>query len=223
MTGQSIKLWDWPVRIVHWSLVLLMPALWWTWKSNQMFLHERLGYVTLALLVFRLFWGLFGSEPARFISFVKGPRAIAGYLRKLFSKGGEPSVGHNPLGGWSVIALLSLLVAEVGIGLFTQDTDGIESGPLARYVSYDFADGARHWHGQVFDILLAFIALHLLAIGFYLVVKRENLIGPMVTGRRRLDGSVRAPTFAPWWRIAVGAALGLGVAWWVSLGAPLPK
>ncbi|MFX8672500.1 hypothetical protein ABTM23_19725, partial [Acinetobacter baumannii] len=77
--------------------------------------------------------------------------------------------------GWSVIALLSLIVAEVGIGLFTQDTDGIESGPLTRYVSYDFADGARRWHGQVFDILLVFIALHLCAIAFYLVVKRENL------------------------------------------------
>lgn len=223
MTGQPIKLWDWPVRVVHWSFVLLMPALWWTWKSNQMALHERLGYLTLALVLFRLFWGLFGSEPARFATFVKGPRAIAAYLSKLFSKHGEPSVGHNPLGGLSVIALLSLIVAEVGIGLFTQDTDGIESGPLTRYVSYDFADGARRWHGQVFDILLVFIALHLCAIAFYLVVKRENLIGPMLTGRRRLADTVRAPALAPWWRILPGAAIGLGAAWWVSLGAPLPK
>lgn len=223
MTGPSIKLWDWPVRVVHWSFVLLMPALWWTWKLNQMALHERLGYLTFALLAFRLFWGLFGSAPARFSNFVKGPRAVAAYLGKLFSKGGEPSVGHNPLGGWSVVALLSLLVAEVSIGLFTQDTDGIESGPLTRYVSYDFADAARHWHGQVFNILLAFIALHLCAIAFYIVVKRENLIGPMLTGRRRLDGAVRAPAFAPRWRIMIAAALGLGAAWWVSLGAPLPK
>ncbi|MFX8864379.1 hypothetical protein ABTM79_19750, partial [Acinetobacter baumannii] len=81
--------------------------------------------LALALVLFRLFWGLFGSEPARFATFAKGPRAIAAYLSKLFSKPGEPSVGHNPLGGWSVIALLSLIVAEVGIGLFTQDTDGI--------------------------------------------------------------------------------------------------
>ena len=207
MAGQRIKLWDWPVRIVHWSFVLLMPALWWTWKSNQMFIHERLGYIALALLVFRLFWGLFGSSTARFFRFIEGPAPV----------------GHNPLGGWSVVALLGFMIAEVVIGLFTQDTDGIESGPLTRFVSYEFADGARHWHGLIFNVLLGFIALHLLAIAFYLVVKRENLIGPMLTGRRRLDGPVTAPTFAPGWRIVVGIALGLGAAWWISLGCPLPK
>ena len=223
MPGQPVKLWDWPVRAVHWSFVLLMPALWWTWKSNQMFLHERLGYLALALVVFRLFWGLFGSSTARFSGFIKGPRAVAAYLGKLLKKGGEPVVGHNPLGGLSVIALLGLMIAEVVIGLFTQDTDGIESGPLTRYVSYEFADGARHWHGLIFNVLLGFIALHLFAIAFYLVVKRENLIGPMLTGRRSMAAPLTAPKFAPWWLAVVGLVLGLGAAWWVSLGCPLPK
>jgi cytochrome b len=208
---------------MHWSFVLLIPALWWTWKSNQMALHERLGYVALALLVFRLFWGLVGSSTARFASFVRGPGAVARYLGKLFSRSEEPAIGHNPLGGWSVLALLGLMIAEVVIGLFTQDTDGIESGPLTRYVSYDFADAARHWHGLIFNVLLGFIALHLFAIAFYLVVKRENLIGPMLTGRRAMAASVTAPRFAPWWLALVGLALGLGAAWWVSLGCPLPK
>lgn len=217
-----IRLWDWPVRLVHWSLAALIAALWWTWKTDQMAIHERLGYLALALLVFRLFWGVAGASTARFAGFVKGPAAVGAYVRKLFGKGGEPVVGHNPLGGWSVVALLGTVLAEVTIGLFVQDTDGIESGPLAKFVSYDTADQARHLHGLVFNLLLALIAIHVAAIAFYLLVKRENLVGPMLTGSRRFETAVAAPRFAPPWRILVGVALGLGLAWWVSLGLPLP-
>jgi cytochrome b len=213
---QPVRLWDWPVRLIHWSFVLLMPALWWTWKANEIQLHETLGYVTLGLVAFRLLWGVFGSQTARFAAFVRGPKAIWSYLRGT----AEPTAGHNPIGALSVIALLGLLAAQVVIGLFTQDVDGIESGPLTYLVSYETADAARHWHGLLFNVLLGLIVLHLCAILFYAVVKRDNLVGPMLTGRKRMD--VAEPRFAPWWRIAVGIAISAGLAYWVSRGCPLP-
>jgi cytochrome b len=221
VAGQRIKLWDWPVRVIHWSLVLLMPALWWTWKSGQMFVHTRLGYVVLALVAFRLFWGLVGSSPARFASFVRGPRAIGGYLGKLFRARAEPSVGHNPLGGLSVLALLALILGVVGTGLFCEDTDGLNSGPLNYRIQGDLSEGMAHWHHLLFNLLLGFIALHILAVAFYAVVKRENLVGPMITGRRAMAAPAIPPRFAPVWRIVVGVVLALALIWWVSLGAPL--
>lgn len=222
LDSQSTKLWDWPVRIIHWSFVLLLPALWWTWKSGQLPLHELLGYIMLGLLIFRLYWGFFGSSTARFAGFVKGPRAIAAYVRTLFSKAGEPVVGHNPLGGLSVIALLGLLLTQVTLGLFTQDVDGMESGPLTYLVSYEFADGARGWHGFLFNVLLAIVALHVCAIVFYLLVKRDNLVGPMLTGRKQMPELLHAPRFAPLWRGLLGVALSAAIAYWVSKGCPIP-
>ena len=217
-----VKLWDGAIRVVHWCFVLLLPALWWTQRQGNIALHEKLGYVALGLVVFRLFWGVAGSSTAQFHRFVRGPIGVFGYVRSLFSNSAEPVVGHNPLGGWSVLALLGLLGAQVVLGLFTQDTDGIESGPLARYVEYDTADWARGWHGTLFYVLLAFVAIHVGAILFYLFVKRENLVGPMVTGHRHMPATAAAPIIAPWWRLAIGVALGVGVAWWVSLSCPLP-
>jgi cytochrome b len=215
---QRIRLWDWPIRLMHWSLALLMPALWWTWKYDRLQLHELLGYITLGLLAFRLYWGFAGSSTARFSSFVRGPRAIWAYVRGTRP---EPVVGHNPLGGLSVVALLGLMIAQVILGMFTQDVDGIESGPLTYLVSYETADAARHWHGLLFNVLLGFIALHLCAVAFYLLVKRDNLVGPMVTGRKHMAAAT-SPRFVPWWRVLAGATVSAALAYWVSLGCPLP-
>lgn len=215
-----IKLWDAPVRLVHWAIVLLMPALWWTAELSDMTLHKQLGYVALALVVFRIFWGFAGSSTARFTSFLKGPRAVAAYASGLFGKEGGVIVGHNPLGGWSAAMLLLLLAGQVGVGLFAQDVDGIESGPLSYLVSYDTADAARGWHHLLFNVLLGFIALHLAAIFFYAVVKRDNLIGPMVTGSKELTAAATQPVLAPLWRAVVGAAGSAALAWWIAAGAP---
>lgn len=214
----GVKLWDAPVRIVHWSFAILIPALWWTWKTDRMPLHETLGYILLALLLFRLFWGFAGSGPARFASFVKGPRGVLAYLR---GKRREPVLGHNPLGGWSVLALLGLTSLEVVLGLFTQDVDGIESGPLTHFISYDLAEAARRWHGLAFDALVVLVCVHVAAILFYLLVKRDDLVGPMVTGRKRVAAEVEQPSVAPPWRLAAAAAGAAALAYWVSRGLPL--
>ena len=211
---RRIKLWDLPLRLVHWSLVVLLASLWWTWKSGQIELHEKLGFITLGILLFRFYWGLIGSSTARFSQFVKGPRAIAVYLR-----GRSPaSVGHNPLGALSVLLLLGLMIVEVGFGLFTQDVDGIEAGPLAAYVSYETADWAREWHALLFNVILGVVALHVLAILFYLVVKRDNLVGPMVTGRKSFNEEVEAPRMASIANAVVGISLSAAIAWFVSKG-----
>lgn len=215
-----IKLWDAPVRLVHWAIVVLIPALWWSAESSDMTLHKQLGHVTLALVVFRIFWGFAGSSTARFASFLKGPRAVATYASSLFGKEGAVVVGHNPLGGWSAALLLLLLAVQTGVGLFAQDVNGIESGPLSHLVSYDTADAARGLHHLLFNVLLGFIALHLAAILFYTVVKRDNLISPMVTGQKVMVSAVPQPRLAPVWRGAAGIIGSAALAWWISAGAP---
>lgn len=210
------KLWDWPVRLIHWSFVALMPMLWWTAQHDNISLHKRLGLVMLGLVVARLMWGVVGSEPARFARFVKGPRGLMAYLR-----GREKAAaGHNPLGALSVLALLGLLLAEVVLGLVTQDVDGIESGPLNYLVSFDVAEAARHLHELVFNLLLGLIALHLCAILYYRLFKRDNLLTPMVFGRKALDEGMAAPAMAPAWRALACAVVAAALAWWLGAGAP---
>lgn len=221
-TGTRVKLWDVPVRIVHWSFVALLPAMWWTAEQGDIEMHRRLGYTMLALLVFRIYWGLAGGSTARFARFVKSPRVVAGYAQRLFRRDAEASVGHNPLGGWSVVALLAVLIAQVVVGLFTQDVDGLESGPLTYLISYDLADRLRGWHALLFNVLLGLIGLHLAAILFHLLVKRDDLISPMVTGYRRLPDASDPPTHATPIRGAIGVALAGAITWWVSSGCPLP-
>jgi len=203
LSGRPVRIWDLPTRVFHWALVLLIPALWWTGEEHLHDLHFLLGEVTLGLLLFRLFWGLFGSSTARFAGFVRGPRAILAYLR-----GDRPAgIGHNPLGALSVLALLFLLANVVGLGLFATDEDGLDPAPLAHLVSYDSARILTERHEQVFWILVGFIVLHVAAILYYLLAKRDNLVAPMVTGRREMPADGGEMTGAPLWRFLLAAIL----------------
>lgn len=198
-----IRIWDLPTRVFHWALVVLIPALWWTGEEQRHDLHFLLGEVTLGLILFRLFWGLFGSSTARFSGFVRGPGAILAYLR-----GSRPAgIGHNPLGALSVLALLFLLANVVGLGLFATDEDGLAPAPLAHLVSYDSARILTERHEQVFWILVGFIGLHLAAILYYLLVRRDNLVAPMVTGRRATPADGGEMAAAPLWRFLLAAGL----------------
>jgi cytochrome b len=182
-----VRIWDAPVRIVHWLLVPLIAASWWTAENGQLQYHRYSGYTLLGLLCFRIYWGFAGSTTARFSSFVRGPRAILAYLRHLPERTSShaPAVpGHNPLGALSVLALLGLLLLQVTLGLFAVDVDGIESGPLSTYVSFDTGRSCAHWHETVFNVLVGMIALHVAAVLFYLLYKRDNLISVMVRGWR---------------------------------------
>ena len=204
------KVWDAPVRLVHWLLVFLVAASWWTAEEGEMQLHYWSGLAIVGLLVFRVYWGFAGPETARFSRFVKGPGAVVSYTGKLFKPDYRASFGHNPLGALSVVAILLALIAQVGLGLFASDTDGLESGPLSPYVSYEFAKDAGDLHEDAFNILLILIGLHIAAIVFYLLVKRINLVGPMITGSRKaegVDGPASGIAPVPLWRFLIGVAL----------------
>lgn len=177
--------------------------------------HKASGLAIVGLVVFRIYWGFVGPETARFARFIRGPRTTLSYTRSLFGRTHQLAFGHNPLGALSVAAMLIALAAQVSLGLFAMDTDGLESGPLARFVSYDVAETAGDLHEDAFNILLVLIGLHIAAIAFYLVVKRANLIGPMITGRRRhgATGPAGGLANAPLWRFAAGVVLSGAVVW----------
>ena len=209
-----VKIWDWPTRLFHWALVVLIPLQWWTAEEEMMELHILFGTIVLGLLLFRLIWGLIGSSTARFANFVKGPRAAISYL----SGRAEHVLGHNPLGGYSVMAMLGLLSMHVTLGLFASDDDGIDSGPLSHLVDYDLAEEAADLHETSFDLLLVLIGIHLAAILFYALVRRKNLVGPMLTGSGGAPEGVAPMQPAPLWRFLLAAALATGLAWWIATG-----
>lgn len=214
-----VPLWDLPTRLFHWALVALVAFSWWSGENHDMERHRLSGYAVLALIVFRLFWGFFGSRTARFSQFLRGPGAVMAYARGLVARRHAPSFGHNPMGGWSVAALLLALAAMVTAGLFAVDVDGLESGPLADYVSFETGRLASGIHEAVFSVLLALVGLHLLAIVFYRLALGTNLVGPMVTGKAALrEGTTAQPVRANPLVALVGLALAIAVAWAVSTG-----
>ena len=209
-----VRVWDLPTRLFHWVLVLLIAFSWWSGDARRMDWHRYSGYAVLALLTFRVFWGFVGGSTARFSGFLRSPAATWRYVRGL----GPGGHGHNPLGAWSVLAMLLLLLAQVGLGLFSVDIDGIESGPLADRVSFDVGRAAADLHHIAFNGLLGLIGLHLVAIAFHAVVRRDNLIGPMVTGMRRDRQGVTQMRPAPIWRAGLGVLIAGLVAWAIAKG-----
>jgi cytochrome b len=195
-----------------------MPALWWTAEHDQLDLHRLLGYVTLGLVLFRIFWGVIGSSTARFSSFIKGPRAIAASVGDLARGRMDKVVGHNPLGGLSVAAMLALVVADVVLGLFATNEDGDQPGPFGKYLTFDQGSAVTHWHHWVFNALVALICLHLAAIVFYAVVKRDNLVGPMLTGHKRAALAADPLTHAPLWRLLAAVAVAALTAYFIARG-----
>jgi cytochrome b len=212
-SSTSIRIWDWPVRLTHWLFVLCIVVSWWSAEERLMDWHRYSGYALLGLLIFRIYWGFAGSSSARFSHFLRGPGGIVDYLRE--SRDKHRDAGHNPLGGWSVAAMLILMLAQVLIGLFVSDVDGIESGPLSHLVSFDTSRTLAEAHEIVFNAILTLIGLHIAAILFYLLVKRDNLIVAMLTGHRR-NVPMRPMRTVPAWRILPGIVLASGVVWWVA-------
>lgn len=218
--GTPVRLWDLPVRLVHWSFVVGIVLLWWSAENHRMDLHFKVGLVMLGLVVFRLLWGLVGSSTARFSSFVKGPAAIRAYLAGQKRGTGEHVVGHNPLGALSVLVLIGLLVLQIGLGLFAQDTDAVNSGPLNFLVGYDLAKQISEVHEAMFNVILAMVGLHIAAILYYRFIRHDNLVSPMISGRRVFTSAVATPRIAPLWLALVCALVAAAIAVWVSWGLP---
>jgi cytochrome b len=189
-TDKKIRVWDVPVRLFHWTLVVLLTVSYFTGRAggDWMKFHFWSGYAILTLLLFRIAWGFVGSTTARFSDFIKGPMACIAYLRDLLLGRRTYDAGHNPVGGGMVVLLLFAVLAQVVAGLFSADTDtGTVTGPLSGLVADKWIDGFTHFHAFWVNVLLILIGLHVLAAIVYLVWKRQNLIGAMVTGHKPLD------------------------------------
>ncbi|MFE8644969.1 cytochrome b/b6 domain-containing protein [Sphingomonas sp. NCPPB 2930] len=213
----KIRVWDLPTRLFHWGLAAAVVGLVVTGRTggNAMVWHFRFGYAVLALLLFRLVWGFVGGRWSRFASFVSSPAAIGRYLR---GQGGD-SAGHSPLGALSVVAMLALLVVQVGTGLMSDDEIAF-AGPLSRYVPGDIVGQATGYHknwGQW--LVIGLVALHVVAILFYLLVRRQTLVRPMLHGDRILPAALPASRDDLRSRLvalAVMAACSGAVAWMVQ-------
>jgi cytochrome b len=180
---KQILVWDIPTRLFHWLLVVLVINCVVTAKigGNFMTYHMYSGYLVLTFLIFRLLWGVFGGYHSKFVNFVRGPSIVLQYAIGLIKKDMPHYLGHNPLGGWSVVAMLLTLLLQAMTGLFASD-DIFTEGPLYPLVSNSVSSTLTRIHNINAIVIGCLIAVHLTAIIFYLVVKHENLIKPMFTG-----------------------------------------
>lgn len=230
--------WDLPLRLFHWLLVISIAGSWYTAEKSaegefveigDMFLgyaqiHFYIGYWTLGLIAFRLIWGFVGPRHARFSSFITGPSRTMTYLRSLGSPSYKPVAGHNPLGAWSVVLLLAIVSAQAISGLFIIDNTEIYPAPFHQSVEYATAAKLQSFHFFNFDVLLWAIGLHVAAILFYLVVKHQNLIAAMITGRKpaNLVPASEAITSSQWLKALIVIVVVTLAVWFLLQQAPEP-
>ncbi len=213
----QVPVWDLPTRLFHWLLVALIAFSWWTAETERLDWHIWSGLAILTLLIFRLLWGFVGSSTARFASFVRGPRTVLAYVRGMH---GWRAIGHTPLGALSVLALLLLIGAQTVLGLFNSDNDGLVEGPLAPLISFDASDLVHELHDDVFDVLLAFIALHVAAVLSYRLALGKRLTRAMITGHAQLDPPTEPMRPARRWVALLCLIVALAITRWIAGGAP---
>lgn len=214
----KFRVWDLPTRLFHWTLALLVLGQWgtaeWGWLDMQW--HFYFGYALLALLLFRLLWGFVGSETARFTHFLRGPEAVAKFLGEVLRPGPERRAGHNPLGGWAVMLLIVLLAVQGVSGLYSSDEIAL-FGPLSGTVSADVVELMNEIHAFDQNLILGVIVVHVIAVFWHMLYKKETLIRAMFSGRKELpvDPALRfAPAWLAWLIAAIAAAIVWGVVTW---------
>ena len=193
----SAPVWDGFVRVFHWSLVLLFSISVASGKVGGEWLvwHMRSGYAILALVTFRVIWGFVGGEYARYVSFLAGPVRGFKFAKGLLGKSHEHVIGHNPVGGWMVIVLLLLLATQAVLGLFSND-EIATTGPLARYVSDETSITLMGRHRTIGNVLLALVGVHVAAVLFHVIVKKEGLIRAMFSGKKELPPHLASEALA---------------------------
>jgi cytochrome b len=205
----AVQVWDPFLRVFHWALVLLFIAAYISGSRPSYYrIHEASGIAILGLVIFRILWGFAGPRSARFSDFLRGPRAAIAHLRELLSRRHRPVAGHNPLGGWAVLAILLLVLAEVVSGLFASTFD--YDGPLARFIPGDWAAAMADVHAANLNLLLAILFVHLTGVALTSVLGHENLVASMIHGRKYLPaGSVVPDRPLARWRgpLVIGIAV----------------
>jgi len=219
------RVWDLPVRIVHWLLVFGIAGSYATHKLGVAYFkyHLWFGYLVVVLAAFRILWGFVGTRHARFAKFLKGPRATLAYFTALLRGAPPATPGHNPLGGWMVIFLLFALLVQGITGLFGND-EIFNTGPLYGYISDSLSLTLTSWHRRLFDWILIAVALHVLAVVAHRVFARHDLIGPMFSGRKpahQLGEHDAIASSRLWLAFALLTALA-GALGWLVVRAPVP-
>lgn len=211
----TVKIWDLPIRFFHWALVLSCVVCWTTATQfeDAMRWHFYAGYVTLALLLFRLLWGKFGSSTARFS--VGSLQDLLNYGRTLFQTQPSYTPGHNPVGTWSAMALIASAFTVSVSGLFANDAV-LSKGPLARWVSDNTSDYLSDLHQISFNFLVGMVVIHLTAIAYYRIVKREDLVTPMLTGKKQLPESVEGIYFVSNTRALMLLLIAAALVGWIA-------
>ncbi len=215
--GAAYPLWDSPVRLIHWLIAILLPASWWTAEQGNLDVHQWLGLTILVAVVTRLCWGLIGSPQARFSDFLRGPGAVIAALRGA-EDGRTP--GHNAAGGWSALVLWTLLIAQALSGTVNSD-DILFTGPFREVFDSGISDAISAWHEPLFNILLSFVVLHVLAIVFYERVRDKRLLRPMITGSA--PGRHGTGPAQPLYKAVIIALLLAGMLWALIELAPEPS
>jgi len=230
--------WDLPLRVFHWLLVLSLGASWYTADqsskgefiefSGQQYgyaeLHFWLGYWALGMVIFRILWGFVGPKHARFTSFIPGPKRFFAYAGKFLKRDSPQAPGHNPMGAWVVLLMLLMVGAQAVTGLFLIDNTEIFAAPFNASVDPDTAGTMMSFHHLNFDVLLWVVSLHVLAILFYRFYKNQNLVGPMFTGHKaasvvpETEGIKHSQLIKALVVILVAA----GIVWFVLSQAPPP-
>ena len=215
--GQQLtRVWDLPTRLFHWALAIAVIGLIVTGTTGVMEWHFRLGYLVLALLLFRLVWGFIGGRWSRFGAFLYAPGSVLAYLRRRAHP--DHLIGHTPLGALSVFALLAILALQVSTGLVADD-EIAASGPLTRFVSGATVRLASGWHKTPGKwIVIALVSLHVLAVLFYVLVKRHRLVRPMISGDKLTADTVVPSRDVAATRVVALVVLMLcaGFAWWIA-------
>lgn len=194
-----MRVWDAPTRLFHWAVVGLIAFSYASAQLEWTQLHFLSGYAMLTLLLFRLAWGVVGSETSRFRQFLRSPLAGVRHLLQFAGpRTPDTEMGHNAAGGWMILILLAILLFQVGTGLFAGYDKG-PLGPLGYHLSIAGGIWAASAHETSFLVIVGLSALHILVIGAYAVIKRHNLIWPMITGKKRLPATMRQPRFASSW------------------------
>jgi cytochrome b len=228
---QKIRVWDLPTRVFHWLLFLGVLVALITGDEGEegvLSIHQLFGFLVMALLVFRLGWGLVGTRHVRFASFVRGPTTVVTYVRALLRLSPPASLGHNPLGAWMIVVILLDLMVVVGTGLFAggggehgEAGEAIEGGPLAHLVSPGTADLLSGVHEVFANLLIALIVVHVLGVLVDWLLTGDNLVRAMITGEKRLKPGFDAAQAIRSSRLYVAIPLALaaiGITCYIVLG-----
>ena len=211
---RPIKVWDGATRLFHWAIVVLILCAWATQRFDRMEWHVWTGYTILTLLLFRIAWGFIGSDTARFIRFLRSPVSALRHLAHITRREADREVGHNAAGGWMVLVMLALIGIQAGTGLFAND-DANTEGPLMHFVSKDQSNWLSHIHSLNFTLIEIAIALHIVAILAYAVLKRQNLVRPMILGTKPMPPGTPAPHLASPLLAVLTLAVAAGVVIWL--------